>query len=40
MKGMKIVIGSIGTQHTIMACKNYQVTYFVNKSIAWCGDRK
>ena len=30
----------IGTQPTIMACNNYQVSYFANKSIAWCGDGK
>jgi hypothetical protein len=40
MKGTKIVMGSIGTQPNVMACNNYQVTYFANKSIAWCGDRK
>ena len=38
MEQTKIVINSICTQPTVMAPMNYQVTYFANKSIYWCGD--
>jgi hypothetical protein len=38
MKQTKIVTSSIGSQPTVMAYNNYQVTYSSNKSIYGCGD--